>query len=124
MGLGSDTWACIVSTQLCPPCVCALKNKPLSDTGQRESDSRRREQLLWAALRRTLQQEPGLWVGPEQDGAEPIKVLRGTGGVQGVPIPAKLPCQKSHEDSPEWVEGEEPRSEPQGGQKCGAGGFL
>lgn len=45
-------------------------------------------------------------------------------GVQGVPIPAKLPCQKSHEDSPEWVEGEEPRSEPQGGQKCGAGGFL
>ena len=49
---------------------------------------------------------------------------RNCGGPGGVPIPAKLLCQKSHEDSPERVEGEEPRSEPQGGQKCGAGGFL
>ena len=105
--------------------MCVLKNKPLSDIGQSESDSRRREPPLWAALLRTLQQEPGLWVEPEQDGADPVKVLRGTVGVGGaVPIPAKLLCQKSHEDSPERVEGEEPRSEPQGGQKCGAGGFL
>ena len=72
-----------MSTQLRPPCVCVLKNKPLSDIGQSESDSRRREPPLWAALLRTLQQEPGLWVEPEQDGADPVKVLRGTVGVRG-----------------------------------------
>lgn len=53
-------------------------------------------------------------------GVEAVKVLRGTWGSGGSPIQAKLPCQKSHEDTPE-VEGEEPQSEPQGGQKCGVG---
>lgn len=79
---------------------------------------------MGAPPRRTLQQEPGLWVEREQDWGRGSKSTKRNLGVWGIPIPAKLPCQKSHEDTPEGVEGEEPRSEPQGGQKCGVGGFL
>lgn len=87
----SDTWICIMSTQLRPPCVFVLKNKLLSDTCQSKSDSveggngcRRRGHPRGG----TLQRELGLWLEQKQEGAEAVKVLRGT---LGVPIPAKLP---------------------------------
>lgn len=124
-------------------CVFVLKNKPLSDTCQSESNSLEggNSCLGWGHPHGGLcsrSRDPG-WGHPRgglcsrsrdsgwsgsRTGVEAVKVLRGTLGVWGIPIPAKLPCQKSHEDTPEGVEGEEPRSEPQGGQKCGVGGFL
>lgn len=108
-------------------CVFVLKNKPLSDTCQSESNSLEGGNSCpgWGHPHGGLcsRSRDSGWSG-SRTGVEAVKVLRGTLGVRGIPIPAKLPCQKSHEDTPEGVEGEEPRSEPQGGQKCGVGGVL